>query len=183
MKCETIGESNKIEVLKHYIRIEATKSKYEDNRKEIMSWVYLPDGDFIHKVRNFEKTRDDENPTIVWTIGTEKNPNRHQKVRRWILANINLGCLYTCGINPKMKCDLDSVNGNLRCFVNRKYAVRYKEFRTDCIPTNTEASVIGIARCKDNRNGEVEIVDGCHRVIAMLANGIESTEAYIAILS
>lgn len=183
MNYETISESNKIEVLKHYICIEATKLKCEDKRNEMRSWVYLQDRDFILKVRNFEKSRDDENPTIVWTIGTEKNPNRPQKVRRWILAHINLGCLYSRGINPKMKSDLDSVNGNLRCFVNRKYAARYKEFHTDRVPTNTEARVIGIVHCTDNRNGEIEIVDGCHRVIAMLGNAIESTEAYIAELS
>lgn len=182
MNYETISESNKIQVLKHFIWIEATKLQCEDIRNEMRSWVYLQDRDFIHKLRDFEKSRCDENPTFVWTIGTETNPN----CRCWILANINLGCLYTCGINsenPKMKADLDSVNGNLRCFVNKELASNYKEFGTDCVPFNTECRVIGIAHCKDYRNGEIEIVDGCHRVIAMLANGIESTEAYIAELS
>ena len=181
MTYEIIRESNKVEVLKHFIRIEATLCECKDKRKEMINWTCLPDPDFIQKVHNFAETRDDENPTLVWTIGIGNNRDRPQKVRRWILANINLDCLYTCGINKKVNSDLDSVKGNLKCFVNEGYATKHCcEFCTSSVPIDEKRMIIGIAHPTDNRDGEIEIVDGCHRVIAMLANGIEDSQAYVA---
>lgn len=181
MTYEKIRESDTNEVLRHFICIEATRSKYANKRDDMINWTRLSDTDFIQKVRNFEKKRSDENPAILWTIGTEKDCKRPQKVRRWILANINLGCLYTCGINSKMKSDLDSVKGNLKCFVNRGYTNKYDEFCTNRVPTDEELKVIvGIAHDTDDRDGKIEIVDGAHRAIAMLANGIEYSQAHIA---
>ena len=184
MQYETICESNKAEVLRHFIRIEATRSKYADERDDMINWTRLPVPDFIQKVYNFAETRDDENPTLVWTIGIGENCDRPRKVRRWILANINFDCLYTCGIKEEVDSDLDSVKGNLKCFVNGGYAIKHCcEFCTNRVPIDEERVIIGIAHCTNNRDGEIEIVDGCHRSIAMLANEIEHSQAYIAELS
>ena len=173
MQYETICESNKVEVLKHFIRIEATRSKYVDKREEMMGWICLDNPDeFIQEVRNFEKTRKDENPAILWTIGTEKDPVRPHKIRRWILAKVDLRSLYTLRINSKINPHLDLVNGNLERFVRRGYPAEHDEFHTSHVPTNEKRVVIGIAHFKENRDGEIEIVDGCHRAIAMLTNEI-----------
>ena len=181
MQYETICESDKVEVLRRFIRIEATRSEYANKQDDLRNWIRLSDPDFIQKVRNFEKKRPDENPAILWTIGTEKDRNRPQKVRRWVLANVNLDCLYTCGINDEVNSDIDSVKGNLKCFMNEGYATKHCcEFRIGRVPINEKRVIIGIVHCTDNRDGEIEIVDGCHRVIAMLANGIEYSQAYIA---
>lgn len=183
MRYEIIRESNVAWVLRHFIRIEAARSKYADKREEMISWTCLPDTAFIREVHNFAQMRDDENPTIVWIIGT--NINKHYlKVQRWVLANINLDCLYTCGISSKMRSNLDSVNGNLKHFVDRGYATKHNKFRINSVPSDGEVRiVIGIAHLKHDRDGEIELVDGAHRAIAMLANRISSSQAYIAELS
>ena len=133
----------------------------------MLNWTSLPDDAFINKVHHFAEVWDDENPTVVWTIGTKANKH-YQRVFRWILANVNLGCLYTCGISSKMQHDLDSVNGNLRRFVNHGYAIRYDEFRIRSTPIAEELRiVIGIACVKYGRDGNIELVDGAHRAVAM----------------
>ena len=152
-----------------------------------MSWIHLSDADFITKVQKLEKERDDDNPALGYTIGTNKNPTCWKKVKRWILANINLQSLYTWGIDPdnlELKRDLDSVKGNLKRFVKRKYAKKHNdEFCTDWNPTH---EVFKLLICvspnspEKDRDGEIEIVDGCHRAVAMLENEIEHVKAYIA---
>ena len=148
-----------------------------------MTWTYFPGQAFIDKVCDFKKQRCDENPVFVWTIGTEKNATRYRKVKRWILARINLESLYTCGINSKINAHLElpDVRGNLRSFVLRGYVNEHSEIRTDSAPTDKELTTfIGIAHRTDDRDGDIEVLDGNHRAMAMLANGIERAEAYIA---
>lgn len=183
MSYEKICDSDKVKVLKHFIRVESTKNKYAERREELMGWIHFPDIDVIDKVRDFEKQRCDESPIFVWTIGTEKNPTRHRKVKRWILARINLGSLYTCGINSEINAHLDmqDVNGNLKSFVLRGYVNEHREIRTDSAPTDKEfTTFIGIAHRTSGRDGEIEVLDGNHRAMAMLANGGERAEAFIA---
>ena len=84
MSYEKVCDSDKVKVLKHFIRVESTKKKYAERREELVDWINLLDIEFLNKVRDFEKQRCDENPIFVWTIGTGKNPNRHRKVKRWI---------------------------------------------------------------------------------------------------
>ncbi len=74
-----------------------------------MGWNHLPDTDFIDKVQKFEKERKDENPIFVYTIGTKKNRTRFEKVKGWVLANIKLDSLYTCGINSEINSHLEPV--------------------------------------------------------------------------
>ena len=174
-----IRECKVAEVLRHFICMEADRPKYADMRHKMLGWLKLSDRRLIRKVRKFEKTRDDDNPTLGWTIGTRANSN-YRGVSHWVLASISLADLYTCGINPKMKGDLDSVNGNLKRFVDAGYATKYPEFRLDSIPSEGKArTLIGIARSESNRDGNIELIDGAHRVVPMLANGIMSSDAYI----
>ena len=183
MTYEEICECNKVDVLKHFIRVELQKCDYKDKREEMMTWTYLPGQAFIDKVRDFEKQRCDENPIFGWAIGTEKNPTRHQEVKRWILAKINLGSLYTCGINSEINAHLDfpDVKGNLKSFVLGKYVHKHGEICTDSFPVDKELTTfIGVAHHTADRDGEIEVLDGNHCAMAMLANGIERAEAYIA---
>ena len=46
-------------------------------------------------------------------------------------------------------------------------------------PAGDERVVIGVLRHEPGRNGSVELIDGAHRVVMMLACGITSTRAYI----
>ena len=183
MSCEKICDSDKVKVLKHFIRVESTKSKYAERREELMGWISLPDMDFIDRVRDFEKQRCDENPIFVWTIRTAKNSTRYQEVKRWILARINLGSLYTCGINSEINAHLElpDVRGNLKSFVLWKYVHEHGEIRTDSFPAEKELTTfIGVAHPTSGLDGEIEVLDGNHRAMAMLANKSEHAEAFIA---
>lgn len=192
MNYNRIAQSSTIEVVKHFWRLEAADCKNEVDREKMMSLIGLQDPEELRqKVRDLEKDctfaggKYYDNPTLVWTTGTQKNPDGPCQVKNWVLAKINLGFLYTCGINPKMKYDLDSVKGNLSCFVKREYASKYnaskyKEFQLDRIPTGLTATAIGVAHREPGRDGEIELIDGAHRVVSMLHNNIEQSEAYIA---
>ncbi len=174
-----IREVKIIEVLRHFISMEADRDKYKDMRDKMLGWLRLSNRKFIRKVHRFEKDRDDVNPALGWTIGA--NGNKHyQNVSRWVLANIQLTDLYTCDIKSKMKDDLDSVNGNLEQFVKAGYAREYTDFQQDRVPSEGKARiVIGIARRESGRNGSIELIDGAHRIVAMLVNGITECDAYI----
>ena len=183
MSHEEICECNNVGVLKHFIRVESQKCDYKDKREEMITWISLPDQAFIDKVRDFEKQRTDENPIFGWTIGTEKNPTRWQEVKRWILAKIKLGSLYTCGINSEINAHLDmlGVNGNLKSFVLGKYVHEHEGICMDSFPADKELTTfIGVAHHTEDRDGEIEVLDGNHRAMAMLANGVERAEAFIA---
>ena len=49
-------------------------------------------------------------------------------------------------------------------------------------PKGTARTFICIARSKHNRDGSIELIDGAHRVVSMLAKGIMEADAYIGIL-
>ena len=176
-----IRESNVVEVLRHFFHIEATRLKYAGIRDEMLSWSSLPDADLIRKTRNFAQKLNDINPTLIWTVGIN-NDHRHLSVRCWVLANINLGCLYTKGINPKMQSDLDLVHGNLKYFVDKGLAVKYNEFSKKSTLIEGEAkTLIGIGHAQVGLEGHIELVDGAHRVVSMLTNGARSSNAYIGV--
>ena len=183
MSYEEICECNNVGVLKHFIRVESQKCDYKDKREEMITWISLPDQAFIDKVRDFEKQRTDDNPIFGWTIGTEKNPTRWQEVKRWILAKIKLESLYTCGMNSKINVHLDlpDVKGNLKSFVLKPHAHEHKEICTDSVPTDKELTTfIRFVHHTAGRDDEIEVLDGNHRAMAMLANGCEHAKAYIA---
>ena len=99
------------------------------------------------------------------------------------LAKINLGSLYTCGINSDINAHLDllDVKGNLKSFVLKKYVHEHNEICTDSTPSDKELTTfIGIAHRTEDRDGEIEVLDGNHRAMAMLASGGERAEAFIA---
>ena len=187
MNLENLRKSSVVETVKHFWQLELVECKHEVDREKMLNLIRIEDPkEFKQKVRdllkdrNFAKGKYYDNPTLVWTTGTEKNPNRPCQVQNWILAEINLGCLYTSRINKKMEADLNAVNGNLKRFVERKYAPKYKEFQLDRVPSGSAATVISVARRKPGREGEIELIDGAHRVVSMLYNNMEQSEAYIA---
>ena len=187
MDLEIIRESSKAEVVRFFWNLEAKNCKHSVGEEIMQRLIWLTDTpDFEQEVRNivkdcnFKKGKYRNNPTLVWTIGNEDNPNRPFKVRDWVLAKINLECLYTCGINEKINVHLDLVNGNLKSFVKQGYAREHPEFQLDRKPPTSKAKIIGIAHRASEKQGTIELVDGAHRVVSMLHNNMEQSEAYIA---
>lgn len=163
------------DVVRHFIRMEASREKYANKSGEMREWLKLPDSEFIQKVHEFERSRDDVNPALLWTIGTKGN-----EISCWTLKKVPLTDLYTCGINSKMKADIDSVQGNLKRFADAGLAKKYSEFRVNSVPSQGDfRTLIGIAQSVDKRDGSIQIIDGCHRAIAMLANSIMKSDVYI----
>jgi hypothetical protein len=171
------------DVLKHFIIMEASRKKYADRAEEMLGWLELSNDEFIQKVREYEIARDDDNPVFGWTIGTRKN-SFYKNISHWVLKEISLADLYTCGINSEMKADLDAVRGNLKRFVDTGCAAKYPEFKLDSVPPQEEAKIfIGIARSDCNRDGSIELIDGVHRAVTILARGIVRSKAYIGALT
>jgi len=134
-----IKEVDMVEVLRHFMIMETSREKYKNMQDKMIRWLKFSDKRFIRKVRKFAKSRNDTNPVLVWTIGVREDKH-YQKVSRWVLAkNIQLSDLYTCGIKPEMKGNLDSVNGNMEQFVKDGYAGEYTEFQRDSVPSEGEA--------------------------------------------
>lgn len=168
------------EVIRHFFYMEANREKFSSYKAEILSWYSLPNQDVIQKASEFAKLRDDENPVLVWTVGTQKNKH-YLKIDRWDLVTFDLNILYSRGINPSMKNDLSSVMGNLSDF-EQIYSKNYEEFLLTTLPEDKSKILIAIARSKPKYKGKLELIDGAHRAISMLKNGITKADAYIGII-
>lgn len=174
---EFLRETSLREVVEHFLRVEGTRPKYAAQRDEFASWAALDDDTFFQRVRAFAGARADTNPVLTWTIGTGGNKH-YERVRRWVLAKIPLASLYSRGINPVMKRDLDDSQGNLVGFLT--VATKYPEFRLDSVPEGDLAILFAVCRSCPGRLGVAELLDGAHRALAMAAKGIPETLAYVA---
>ncbi|MBI1923405.1 hypothetical protein HYR99_04050 [Candidatus Poribacteria bacterium] len=171
-----IQEVRMREVLEHFLHLEITRPQYMNRRQEILGWLSLSDQQFFQRVRQFATERDDVPPALTWTVGTLEN-TFHLQVRRWILAEVDLSLLYTCGLNPLVNDHLAVVRWNLKQF--GRFANQYPEFQLNRVPSGEHQRIIGIVRHDPDRDGCIEIVDGAHRVVAMLANNIKQTIAFL----
>ena len=166
------------EVVRHFLRLEATRSKYSDRKAELLSWCDLSDSDLITKARQFADERDDVNPALVYTVGV-RNDSRYRGVVSWTRQRVRCKDMYVCGISPAMRCDIDTVRGNLLAF-SLRFSGNYTEFRPLAELCELSSIVIVVCHRQDNRDGEYEIVDGVHRLVAFCCARIEDADAYVA---
>jgi hypothetical protein len=173
-----VGQANVCQVLKHWIMLEERKHPSHANTGEKLSgWLDLEDSQLLARMRTFADERGDVNPILTWTVGTRGNKH-YERVRRWVLAQVSLAALYSCGINDSMKGALDAVRGNLASFVVS--ARKYPEFRLGDVPEGDFRIIIVVAQSQVDRDGTLEVVDGAHRAVTMLANGLAETTAFLA---
>lgn len=168
------------EVIRHFFYMEANRDKFSSYKEEILSWRSLSNQDVLQKALEFGKRRDDINPVLTWTVGTATNKH-YQKLDQWSFGTIDLNILYSHGINTSMKNDLSSVMGNLSDFA-QIYSKNYKEFLLTTLPEDKFKILIAIARSNPKYKGKLELIDGAHRAISMLKNGITKTDTYIGII-
>lgn len=170
-----------VDIIRHFFKVEATREKFSHLQKELLTWCELPDLQLLDKARGFADSRNDRNPVFVYTIGFESD-NRHMHVASWTKERIRCGDVYTCGISPAMRGDLDSVSGNLAAFASL-HAGKYREFR-ELGPLSEEAKVlIVVHQQKEGREGRYELIDGAHRLVGHLLAGSDEVEAFVAHLS
>ena len=168
------------EVMRHFLRIEASHVKYHTRRNEILSWGSLPDEQLLERARCFANERDDTNPTLAYTIGTKK-ADYSSRIAYWKHESINCAEIYTCGIAPQMCHDIAAVTGNLRDFA-LKFSSKYSEFTCNQPLFQNDVVIIVVAQRKQGKNGTYELVDGAHRLVAICLGGVEAVEAYVGYL-
>jgi hypothetical protein len=166
------------EVLRHFLRLEATRNKFAVSKDELLAWCDLPDAEVITKARQFAEGRSDVNAAFVYTVGV-RNDSRHLGVDFWTRERVRCGDLYTCGISPCMRGDIDAVCGNLLAFALQSSG-KYPEFRPLGELSDVSRILIVVHHSRDDRHGEYEIIDGAHRAVAFCCAGIDGVDAYVA---
>jgi hypothetical protein len=100
------------DVVRHFLRLEALRPKYQKRKEELLSWCELPDNELMLKARQFAEERDDVNPTLVYTVGTPKD-NRYTRVASWKRERIKCKDIFTSGISSAMLPDIEVAKGNI----------------------------------------------------------------------
>lgn len=126
--------------------------------------------------------QDDDNAVVGWTVGTRRF-NRSAEVSAWNEAEVEIGTIYSKGIDDAVKCMLDVVGGNLKDLArmigpHAEWASRHR-FHFDREP-DADFYMIGVRHGGSEYNGTVELLDGSHRLIAMAVQGRTTVKAYIA---
>ena len=167
----------KAEVVRHFLRLEASRQKYRHIKEKILSWCELPDQETFEKARHFADEREDVNPTLAYTVGTPK-ADFSERINFWKRERIKCSEVYTCGISPRMLPDIRGVAGNVRDFALGS-AATFQEFN-GCPPISGDAAIIiVVAQLKPGMKGVYELLDGAHRLIAICRAGAEEIEAYV----
>lgn len=169
------------EVLEYFLELEATKPAYASRRLEFEAWKKLDDDSFFSLVKRFGNEQEGLNPLLTWTVGTQKTlfHNYNKRVSSWCEGIVPLEQVYTMGINQSMKGDLSLSSWNLERFT-RSHAQKYEEFQLQRHPGRSSIRIVVVKHRKIGKIGEYEIIDGAHRAIAMIHQGVRETPAYIA---
>jgi ParB/Sulfiredoxin domain len=166
------------EVVRHFLRLEATRTEFADRKDELLAWCGLPDAEVICKARQFAEERDDVNPVLVYTVGV-RDDSRYLRVASWTRERVRCRDIYTCGISPCMRDDINAVGGNLLAFALQSSG-KYPEFRPLGELSDVSRILIVVHHSRDDRHGEYEIIDGAHRAVAFCRARIDDVDAYVA---
>lgn len=164
------------EVILHFLQVESTRPQYAFLTAQISAWQNQPDDRFMDQVRQFAAGRNDVNPVFTWTVGTQNN-RHHERVQKWVLAQIPLGQVYSDGINSDVNVTLASCGWNLGRLAQS--AAQHPEFRITEVPSADLLRLVAIHEPRTGR-GEYQIVDGAHRAVSMLVAKMSEAEAYVA---
>lgn len=161
-----------VDVVRLFVRLESGKQDIQDRYGDISQWLDLPNSALIAKVKRWKRTHDN-NPTLRWTVGLEAC-----HVGRWTKEIVPLDSLFTCGINPKMQAHLESVRWNIAAFAQGPSS-HYPEFEYD-LPPSELRTLIGVRQLKSGKKGSIQLIDGAHRAVALIRNGVMKSPCYIA---
>jgi len=166
------------EVVRHFLRLEATRSKYSNRKEELLAWCGLSDSEMMVNVRRFAGERDDVNPVLVYTVGV-RGDDRSSQVAGWTRGRIKCGDIFAPHISSQMQPDIDEVRGNILAFA-KGLASKYSEFRPLAALCEDTSILIVVAHRVPSKDGEYEVIDGVHRLVALCRAGIQEVEAYVA---
>lgn len=165
------------EVVRHFLRLEARRSKFADRKDELLSWCELSDPEVMVNTRCFAEERDDVNPVLVYTVGAGGD-DRSSRITSWTRERIKCRDIFTSGISCRMRPDIDALRGNMRAFALGP-AKAYSEFRPLSPLCDISSIIILVAHRRQDRDGHYEAIDGAHRIVALCRAGSEEVDAYV----
>jgi hypothetical protein len=172
---------SRADVVRHFLRLEATRPKYSQRKNELLAWCKLSDSDVLAKARHFGEQRDDVNPALVYTVGVG-NDARYREVTSWTRERVRCVDIYTCGISSCMRADIDAVRGNVAAFAAQSSS-NYPEFRSSSHLSEISSIIILVHHRRPHRDGQYEAVDGVHRLVARCCARVRDVETYVGHLS
>lgn len=172
------------QVAEYFLRLEADKN--DSLAIKLASGIFSNDDDFFQQYRayaNICKNEKRDSPVLVWTIGVPGD-NRFRDIKEWRLEKVNLDQLYSCAMGKNMGAELDAVSGNLKMLTSiiKNNPSKYTEFDLSRIPSYGDKQIaIGVAHSINGHQGSVELIDGAHRVVSMIANDENCMFVYLAV--
>ena len=95
------------------------------------------------------------------------------------VRDAKLSEFYTRDLNPTVKPVLDRVKGNLRAFEPK--SMKFPEYQNVFVPDPKDATVFGVLHKTPGRKGTIQLIDGAHRIVAMVRAKAKTTDAFLAI--
>ena len=166
------------EFVRHFLRLEATHPKYSDRKDELLAWCELSDSEVMMNARRFAEVRGDVNPVLVYTGGITGD-DRSSQVAGWTRGRIKCGDIFAPRISSQMQSDINEVRGNILAFA-KDLASKYSEFQPLAALCEDTSILIVVAHRVPSKDGEYEVIDGVHRLVALCRAGIQEVEAYVA---
>ena len=130
-----------------------------------------------------EAVGDTGNPTAVWTIG-RGGDRRCDHVYLWVRAvEVPLGAFYSNGVNQRIDPDLRRLGGSIAAFAPSAHLFPSEFPRLDTVPPDDEdaRTLIGVLSKADFVTGRIELIDGFHRAVSLVRQGVGSVSAYLAL--
>ncbi len=128
----------------------------------------------LKKSNSFQKS-----PVSGWLM---ENKERESKIiDRWVCREeVRLEDCWTSGIRPELQKAIDEVKGNLVRLSKHPDPNVIAEFEKCKMPNCNNRTLIGIYHEKiGEKQGNVEIIDGVHRLVAMWRNGMQKTSMFL----
>ena len=172
----------KEEVLKYFLKLEATKNSFYS--KELYKISQLSGNNLLFKVREYAASRKDTNPALIW-LGGYNHDRRDKTISHWIYTSISIDLIYTCGINDQINSFLckDKIQWNIMKLCKQLFSIGRKglnkRYSIDISAGNR--IILGIAHRTEGKLGQIELIDGFHRLIALINDGATIVDAYIGI--
>jgi hypothetical protein len=136
------------------------------------------DGEIVQHARRLYDYdgEDDRKALLHWNVADDEP----KAIDRCVVRTVAIRKLFTLGLDPAMKTDLNTVDGNLYRFAKRGLLSEYSDFNRDSVPPPEYSRLFGVERQRPG-GGTVEILDGSHRAFGMINSGMKRVEMYLYI--
>lgn len=165
-------------VVRAFLRLEATKDKNAARREELLAWCRGSDDLLLTNAKSYADARKDTNPTLLYTVGVG-DENRSHRIRCWRWEQVASADVYSNGINEQINEVLESLNWNLRKFADDERSKQFREFDKREPIDSSSQFIIALSRQKTGREGYYELIDGAHRFVVLRRDGIDQIRALV----